>query len=60
MADPRGFAERIIAHHKAIEQERDELRQVLVRVLEGLDSGNLDAITLERARVLVKGKEKGE
>jgi len=60
MGSPRSFAERITAHHKAIEQERDELRQVLGRVLEGLDSGNLDAITLERARVLAKGKEKGE
>ncbi|MAG68401.1 MAG: hypothetical protein Tp138OMZ00d2C19078221_54 [Prokaryotic dsDNA virus sp.] len=55
MASPSSFAERITAHHKAIEKECDELRQVLGRVLEGLDSGNLDAALLERARVLSKG-----
>ncbi len=58
MGSPSEFARRIAAAQHAIEQERDELRQVLGRVLDGLDSGNLDAITLERARVLSKGDGK--
>ena len=56
MADPRSFADRITAHHKAIEQERDELRSMLAKVLAGIDSGNLDAKTLEKARSLVEGR----
>lgn len=56
MASPKAFAERITAHHKAIEHERDELRSMLAKVLAGIDSGNLDAKTLEKARSLVEGR----
>ena len=60
MASPKAFAERITAHHKAIEQERDELRNALATALRALDGGTVSEDELARARALIEKKGRGE
>lgn len=56
MGSPKAFADLLSAGHKKVKQERDELRSMLATVLAGIDSGNLDEKTLEKARSLVEGR----